>query len=478
MSVPPVAAYDRLIYTATAVLGGVLLFSVGCKKQVKTASENEAPVAIPVVEIAEEKIAPPATVVEAAIDPEIPALKVNKAAQIAILCYHDFVTNRAATQMRIGVDHFRKQMQAIKDARLPVITLSDFVKWRHGEKDIPDSSLMITIDDGYNSIYLEAYPILKEYGFPFTVFLYQQYVNGGGRALTTAMVQEMLANGCELGSHSVSHPLNIARVGSRTPEEYETFLVRELQQSKLFLEDLFMRPVPTYAHPGGTYTQHILELGSSFGYEFMFSVNPAKVTWESAPGTIPRYVVLGNDANDRNFHAALSFRGISEGDLGRQLLGENEAGGEALVSTAPKPNATIASRRPLISVDVSKLESIDPASVTMKIAGFGQVPCQYDPRTGQITCQVMEPLRSNEVHVHVSFQRQGNDKPDMVSWKFFIDLIAHYLPEPPITVEAPKAVQIMEADPETPEDSAIPPPTAPAPKEKPAAKKPKRPGHR
>ena len=263
----------------------------------------------------------------------------------------------------------------------------------------------------------------------------------------------------------MSHPLNIAKVGNRTPEDYETFLVRELRDSKQFLEDMFMRPVPTYAHPGGTYTQHILELGTSFGYEFMFSVNPAKVTWDSTPGLIPRYVVLGNDANDRNLKAALSFRGISDGDLGRQLLGDNEAGGEALVTTSPQPNATIASRRPLISIDISRLEGVDPSSVTMKLGGLGQVPCQYDPRTGRITYQVVEPLRSNEAHVHVSFQRSGNDKPDMVSWKFFIDLLAHYLPEPPTTVEAPKAVMVSdpELEAETPPETPEPPPPPPPP---------------
>ena len=454
----------------------MVLSSCKKKEDVTDAGDGASPKA-QVVEIAEEtQVAPPTTTPEPAIDPEIPELKVNKAAQVAILCYHDFVTDKAPTQMRIAVNHFRNQMQAIKDARLPVISLADFLKWRRGEKDIPDSSVMITIDDGYNSVYHDAFPIFKEYGYPFTVFLYKQYVNGGGRALTTEMVKEMLAHGCELGSHSVSHPLNIARPGSKTPEEYENFLVRELRDSKQFLEDMFMRQVPTYAHPGGTYTQHILELGSSFGYEYMFSVNPAKATWESAVGLIPRYVVLGNDPNDRNFKAALSFRGISDGDLGRQLLGGGEDGAEPLVTTYPQPNSTIAQRRPIISVDVSKLEGIDPASVSMKIAGFGTVPCTYDPRTGRISYQVVEMLRSNETHVHVSLQRQGSDKPDMISWKFFIDLVALYLPEPPATIEPPKAVQIMETETEEPvpvdSPSNAKQPVKPTPPDK-NAKKPK-----
>lgn len=459
---------------------GMVAFCSGCKKKpadpsAPDAAGGETPRAR-VIEITEDTVAPPPTApAEPVIDPAIPELKVNKSAQVAILCYHDFVTNKPVTQMRIAPDHFRRQMQSIKDARLPVISLTDFIKWRHGEKDIPDSSVMITMDDGYSSVYFDALPILKEFGYPFAIFLYKQYVNGGGRALTTDMIKEILASGGEIGSHSVSHPLNIAKPGNRTPEQYEEFLIKELSDSKQFLEDLFMRPVPTYAHPGGTYTQHILELGTQFGYEFMFSVNPAKATFESTPGLIPRYVILGNDPNDRNFKAALSFRGINDGDIGKQLLGDD---GESLVSTYPPSNATIALRRPLISVNVGKLENIQPETIVMKLAGFGQVPCTYDVKTGIIAYQVIETLRANEQHVHVSFQRTGEDKPDMVSWKFFIDLVAQYLPEPPTTIEAPKAVKIMDDDSEPGTEAVAIPikgPAEPAPKKNAPAKGHKKP---
>ena len=125
----------------------MVLSSCKKKEDVTDAGDGASPKA-QVVEIAEEtQVAPPTTTPEPAIDPEIPELKVNKAAQVAILCYHDFVTDKAPTQMRIAVNHFRNQMQAIKDARLPVISLADFLKWRRGEKDIPDSSVMITIDE-------------------------------------------------------------------------------------------------------------------------------------------------------------------------------------------------------------------------------------------------------------------------------------------------------------------------------------------
>ena len=104
--------------------------------------------------------------------------------------YHDFSSTKDATEMLISTGKFRRQMQAIKDLGLNVISLEDFTALKRGEKTIEDRSVLITIDDGWKSIYTDAFPILKEMGFPFTVFLYTNYINGGSNALTTSMIKK------------------------------------------------------------------------------------------------------------------------------------------------------------------------------------------------------------------------------------------------------------------------------------------------
>lgn len=103
----------------------------------------------------------------------------NPDARVTVLGYHDFSSTKDATEMLISTGKFRRQMQAIKDLGLNVISLEDFTAWKRGEKTIQDRSVLITIDDGWKSIYTDAFPILKEMGFPFTIFLYTNYINGG-----------------------------------------------------------------------------------------------------------------------------------------------------------------------------------------------------------------------------------------------------------------------------------------------------------
>ena len=121
--------------------------------------------------------------------------------RVSVLGYHDFSETTPETEMLIRTSKFRKQMEAIKNLGLPVIPMADFQAWKRGEKDIADKSIVITIDDGWKAVYTDAYPILKEFGFPFTLFLYKNYVDGGGKALTSAMIEEMQKSGATIGSH-------------------------------------------------------------------------------------------------------------------------------------------------------------------------------------------------------------------------------------------------------------------------------------
>jgi peptidoglycan/xylan/chitin deacetylase (PgdA/CDA1 family) len=325
------------------------------------------------------------------------------------------------------------------------------------------------MDDGWKSVHTLALPVLREFGYPFTIFLYKRFVNGGGKSLTTAEIKELMAAGGEVGSHSVSHPYKskIDGMFRRSPEDGEAFLRVEMKDSKQFLEDLLGVKVTTYAYPGGYHSDREQEIGKEAGYEAMFTVNPAKVTWDTPSAAIPRYIVLGNDPNDANFKRAISSRGTSEGDLVKQLLGSEEDG-EPLVTTKPLANATIASRRPMIEVDVSRLEGIEPGSIEMKIAGFGKVPATYDSAEKKIRYLVGETLRGNECQVFVTFKRSAESKPDLVSWRFFIDLVAHYLPEEPDKVEKAMPVEeVVLSPPAEGKESETAPDPVPAPAEKP-----------
>ena len=372
---------------------------------------------------------------EAALNAVAAELKIKKSAHVSVLCYHDFTTGRSTNPMVINIQRFRQHLEALKDAKIAVISMDQYLAWRRGEQDIPDPAVMITIDDGWKSVHTLALPVLREFGYPFTLFLYKNYVNGGGRALITDEIKELMASGATIGCHSASHPYppEFRRRAKGPAAEYEAWIEKEFKESKDFLETLLGVPVKTFAYPGGFYTPEMARSGREvWGYEALFTCNAVRTDWDTPLGEIGRFVIYGNDEHDRNFKAGTNFGG-GVGDLGRQLLGgeigEDGVPQAPLVVVHPGENETVPERRPLIEVDLSKLADIDPDTVVMRIPGLGQVPATFSLDTGRLIYRPVQILRWPEVTVHVRLRRRGLDKDDIVSWKFFIDQKAHYLPK-------------------------------------------------
>jgi peptidoglycan/xylan/chitin deacetylase (PgdA/CDA1 family) len=237
-----------------------------------------------------------------------------------------------------------------------------------------------------------------------------------------------------IGSHSVSHPYppDFRRRAKGPPEVYEAWLDSEFRESKAFLESKFGVKITTFAYPGGHYTPEMAKRGTTdWGYEALFTCNPVRTSWDTPIAEIGRFIIFGNDEKDRNFKAATSFGGGLE-ELGRQLLGgqpgDDGAPEAPLVVVTPGENETVTDRRPLITVDLSKLADIDPASVVMRMPGFGEVPATYNPDTRLLTYRPISVLRQPEIGVQVRLRRLGQEKDDVVSWKFFVEQKAYYAP--------------------------------------------------
>jgi peptidoglycan/xylan/chitin deacetylase (PgdA/CDA1 family) len=378
----------------------------------------------------EKKLQESALAATAAPEPEIPAapaFELNKSSVVAILGYHDF-KDRGGSPMLISAPKFREQMQAIKDSKIPVISLSEVMAWKRGEKNIPEEAIVITMDDGWEGVYTYAYPVLKEFGFPFTIYLYKKYVGGAGRSMSWDQIKEMMQHGCEVGSHSVSHEsLKKRPSNAKTEADFQQWVLSELKDSRDFLEQNLKIKCTSFAYPYGNFDDAIMETGLQIGYESLVTVNGQKVTWDTPNGKLGRYIVHGD--SDTNFKLATSFRG--RGDVGSNKFlvadAKNDKG-EQLIQLTPKPDATITDRTPMIEANLKKLGSVLPESIKLRIAGLGTVPVEYDPATMIVRFQFPYKLRRDECALSLSFQRDAAQPAEVVSWRFKIDLAAAYLP--------------------------------------------------
>ncbi len=374
---------------------------------------------------AQDTAVPEIPVAQPVVESDIP----DDGVRVAILGYHDFSATEKETEMRISTSKFRKQMETIRQLGITVISLEEFAAWKRGEKEIPEKSILLTLDDGWKSVYTDAFPILKEFGYPFTLFLYKNYVDGGGKALTTPMIQEMITAGATIGSHSVSHPYPITFKSHRKkgPDAYDLFLRKEMGESKRFLESKFKTKADTYSYPGGYLTEEMLPIAKEFGYHYAFTVLPGKVKRSMPDETLPRYMILGN--HDPIFEFATTFRGS------QSPTSAPEGAIATLIQTTPHPvspesGAIINSRLPEISADLSQVENLDPATLVMKVSGFGEVPANFASETGKFSWQVNRRLRQQSCQVKVTWKDSTGKSPETpLTWSFQIDRNSAYLPD-------------------------------------------------
>ena len=363
--------------------------------------------------------------------PTVSKRVVDQTAQTIIYCYHRLVDKVRYPGTEITPAVFEAEMKELKDRGITVISLQDLLAWKRGEKNIPPRCAVISFDDGWKSQYEVAWPIMKKFGYTFTMFIYTEGVAGGslggGQAITWEMLADMRDNGIDIEAHSATHQdlreghtIMVAEPGGKrtkkklTGAEYEQWVQNEVVGCKQLLEQRLGIRVNCFAVPFGTYNEHVKEIARNAGYEAMFTVYGQPITYTSPMDALGRYAIEAN--KPKVFEDAVKMIATSSGGPGGPAVAEV---GAANLSTEPADGTTVRSALPLIKANLSAIGQIDPASVQLRVSGLGVVPATFDPKTGVVSYQVTQKLREKSCTVILS--AKSGDKKVETHWTFGID---------------------------------------------------------
>ncbi len=431
-------SYHRALILALIFSGGTLGLG-GCAKikalvAKKPVQPTPAPAVATVTSTTDAPSTPPAPSTPSAVATPAPhvASAINKSAAVMVLCYHRLEDHPHPTDhLAITPQEFEKEMQALKDNNFAVIPMQDFLAWRRGDKDIPPKSCVITIDDGYVSGYDTAWPILKKFGYPFTMFVYINYINSGGKSISWDQLAEMRDAGVDIESHTYSHA-DLRNPNDRTAVDKHNFeliqkdvqtlgpdgwLRKELVDSKAVLEKQLGIKVNALAYPFGKYNQKVRDVIKEAGYEAAFTVYGQRIS-HSAPAAdiLGRYAV--DQTSPKIFQDALAMQGGGAG--GPIPTGPSVAQlASASMITQPMQGETISNPKPMIKANLATMGDVDPKSIEMRVSGLGLVPAQYDAQTKMVSYQVTQPLRDKNYSVILSANVGG--KRAETRWDFGFD---------------------------------------------------------
>ncbi len=188
---------------------------------------------------------------------------------VPIAMYHSITPGAIKeNRLQVSVKNFERQARFLKKDYnvLPLEQLADLIK--RGEK-LPSRVLALTFDDGYKDNYIYAFPILKKYKLPATMFL---IINEIGRPdrLSWNEIKIMQDSGLiTFGSHALGpEPL----VNIKSDEE----LKRQIFESKRILEERLGCKINMFSYPEGRFNDKIKQLVKDAGYKLAVATSPGK----------------------------------------------------------------------------------------------------------------------------------------------------------------------------------------------------------
>jgi peptidoglycan/xylan/chitin deacetylase (PgdA/CDA1 family) len=172
-------------------------------------------------------------------------LRFEKKNRIVILMYHKITDSLPGNEYERNIIDFENDLTYFLDHNYQILSMQDLSRLQSGEMELISDGIIITFDDGYESNYNMAFPLLTKYKMPATFFLVTEWIETPDfmKWSEVWLMSQYLDNDGKslfnMGSHSSSHPyLEQSAQYFATHEDYLNFLDTELKDSKTWITDV------------------------------------------------------------------------------------------------------------------------------------------------------------------------------------------------------------------------------------------------
>ncbi len=237
-----------------------------------------------------------------------------KGPYVPILIYHHFDPAISDFETMKPSD-FEKQIAYLHKAGYHAITVSELATFMSTGNGLPKKPIMITIDDGYESNYQYAYPVLKKYKMKATIFVIAERIGKDKQKpprLTWEQCKEMYDSGLvDIQSHTfdlhhkvkdgkgAKEPAALTRIKKadgklETKEEYAARVHADILKSKEVIERNVGNTVTSICYPFGAYNEELLDIVKKAGFTTGFTTTSGVNTFKESPLQVQRILVGGH----------------------------------------------------------------------------------------------------------------------------------------------------------------------------------------
>ena len=249
-----------------------------------------------------------------------------------VLAYHDIRDNVRETfktwpeATAVDTQDLVQQFSWIDQNGYRPVSLQQIIDARAGKKPLPDKAILLTFDDGFESVYTKVFPLLKQFNYPAVIAIVGDWIQtapdsavqfGDIQVPRSAFVnwdevREMVGSGLiEVASHSHSlhrgivtnpqgnlMPAAVSRVYQAKNAQYESDAAYAkrikadlLRSSKLIERETGKRP-RVIVWPYGANNRIANQLAAEVGMPISLNLEPGPNTTEDDPARIRRSLVV------------------------------------------------------------------------------------------------------------------------------------------------------------------------------------------
>ncbi len=183
--------------------------------------------------------------------------------KVPILVYHyvEYVKDRKDTirkSLSTAPHVLESQIKTLIADGYTFITFKKLDQYFDGREKIPEKSIILTFDDGYEDFYTDVFPILRKYNVPAVQYVISGFIDKPNY-MTDKQLKEVIESGLvEIGAHTVDHR-NLKYLSDKDAQW-------EISQSKKDLQEKYHILVDAFAYPYGGYNDNTPELVKKGGF--------------------------------------------------------------------------------------------------------------------------------------------------------------------------------------------------------------------
>jgi len=238
---------------------------------------------------------------------EISKTEIQNVNYASVLMYHRFGENKYPTT-NIKMDQFSDHIKELIKTKYNVIKIQDGLNAIQNISLVKDRSVIITIDDAYSSVFNNAWPILKKYGLPFTLFVSTDVIdNKTPGYMSWEEIRILRDNGVTIGSQTKSHP--------HMHNLSENQIVKELEFSNSrFVQEIGSKP-EIFAYPYGEYNLNVVKKIKINGFKAAFGQHSGVAHLSLGLYQLPRFAMNEAYGNMQRFLLAVNAKPMPISDL-------------------------------------------------------------------------------------------------------------------------------------------------------------------